>query len=351
MGKTMKAAVLYAPGDLRIEERDVPQIEAPNDVLIRVKAVGICGSDLGRILHTGTYSFPLIPGHEFCGEVAKLGSEVTEFEVGDRVVVAPILPCMKCDSCSNGYYGQCDDYDYLGSRRDGAMANYVVAPVKNLIKMPDKMTFAEGAAVEPAAVTLHGMIQVGIEAGDSVAVLGCGPLGVFAVSFARLLGAMNVYGVDIDPEKFVAADAAGADGCINSLEVDAVEELLKKTNGKGFDVVIETAGSHITQEQALRLAKKKGRILYLGTAHSDVVLPPATFEKIVRGELWVTGSWNSFSAPFPGREWHAILKYVSDGRFDLGTAITHRTTLDELPEILIKMDNKEFMYSKVIIEI
>ncbi|MCL2828915.1 MAG: galactitol-1-phosphate 5-dehydrogenase [Oscillospiraceae bacterium] len=347
----MKAAVLYAPGDLRVERREVPRIKSAQDVLIRVKAVGICGSDLDRVLHTGTYSFPTIPGHEFCGIVEELGEDAVGFQVGDRVVVAPILPCMKCDSCSKGHYGQCDDYDYLGSRRDGAMAEYVIAPVQNLIKMPDNMSFAEGAAVEPAAVTLHGMIQVGIEVGDSVVVLGCGPLGVFAVSFAKLMGASEVYVVDIDPQKFAAAASAGADGCVNALETDAVEALQQITKNKGFNVVIETAGSSITQEQSLRLAKKKGRVLYLGTAHNDVVLPPTTFEKIVRNELWVTGSWNSFSAPFPGREWYAILKYVSDGRFDLSSAITHKISLDQLPEVLVQMDKKEFVYSKVMIEI
>ena len=351
MAKDMKAAVLYAPGDLRVERRDIPRIESAQDVLVRVKGVGICGSDLGRILHIGTYSFPMVPGHEFCGVVEELGTGVSGFKAGDRVVVAPILPCRECDSCSKGHYGQCDNYNYLGSRKDGAMAEYAVAPACNLIKMPDNMSFEEGAAVEPAAVTLHGMIQVGVNAGDRVAVLGCGPIGVFAINFAKLMGASDVYAADIDPQKFAPAKAAGADGCINSLETDAVEALLRETGGKGFDVVVETAGSHITQEQSLRLARKKGRVLYLGTAHRDVVLPPATFERIVRGELWVTGSWNSFSAPFPGREWHAILKYVSDGRFDLRSAVTHKISLDQLPETIVSMDKKEFVYGKVVVEI
>ena len=351
MKHNMKAAVLYAPGDLRVESRELPQIKSDQDVRVQVKAVGICGSDLERILTKGTYSFPTIPGHEFCGVVDAIGENVSEFQVGDRVVVAPILPCMKCDSCSFGYYGQCDNYDYLGSRRDGGMAEYVIAPAKNLIKMPNSMSFKEGAVVEPAAVTLHGMIQVGINAGDTVAVLGCGAIGAFAVSFSKILGASFVVATDIDPEKIAGAIKAGADECIDSRNCDSVATLQNMVQNKGFDVVIETAGSSITQEQSLRLAKKKGRVLYLGTAHKDVVLPPKTFECIVRNELWVTGSWNSFSAPFPGREWYAILKYVGDGRLDLKSTISHSISLDELPDFIVRMEKREFFFSKVVIEI
>jgi len=349
MNQHMKAAVLYAPGDLRVKSRELPQVKTSSDVRVQVKAVGICGSDLERILKKGTYSFPMIPGHEFCGVVDAIGEDVSDFKVGDRVVVAPILPCMTCGSCCQGHYGQCDNYNYLGSRCDGAMAEYVIAPSKNLIKMPENMTFKEGAVVEPAAVTLHGMIQVGINAGDTVAVLGCGAIGAFTIQFAKLMGASIVYAADIDPEKIAGALSAGADECIDSRKSDVVDTLLGLQN-KGFDVVVETAGSHITQEQSLRLAKKKGRVLYLGTAHRDVILPPKTFECIVRNELWVTGAWNSFSAPFPGREWHAILKYVNDGRLDLKSSITHSINLDQLPDFIVQMEKREFFYGKVVVE-
>jgi len=217
--------------------------------------------------------------------------------------------------------------------------------------MPDNMSFKEGAAVEPATVSLHGIMQVGITAGDKVAVLGCGPIGAFSITFAKLLGATEVYAVDIDPKKFSAAMSMGADRCIDAAKEDTVEALLKITDNKGFDVVVETAGSHITQEQSLRLAKKKGKVLFLGTAHRDVVFPPATFERIVRDELWVTGAWNSFSAPFPGREWHTVLRFVEDGKLDLSTIITHCVGLEQILETLIKMDKREFDYGKVIVEI
>jgi len=351
MKSKMKAAVLYAPADMRIEEVAVPAIETDDDVLVQVKAVGICGSDIDRIMHTGTYSFPTIPGHEFCGVVEEAGDCSTEFAKGDRVVVAPILPCFKCDSCVLGNYGQCDNYSYLGSRTDGGMAEYVVAPKRNLIRMPDSMSFEEGASVEPAAVTLHGMRQVKIEAGDCVAVFGCGTIGLFAVQFAEIMGATKIIAVDIDETKLDFASKFGASFCINANEVDPVEKIKQLTDNKGTDVVIETAGSNITQEQSLRTAKKKGRVLMLGTAHKDVVLPPETFERIVRYELIVTGAWNSYSAPFPGIEWQAVMDYVKSERLDILSGITQRISLEEIPEMIARMAKRDFLFNKVVINI
>ena len=347
----MKAAVLYAPADLRIEDVDIPSISSADDVLINVKSVGICGSDIGRILHTGTYSFPTIPGHEFCGVVEQAGEGVSDFSKGDRVVVAPIMPCGECDSCVQGNYGQCDNYNYLGSRTNGAMAEYVIAPKRNLIRMPDNMSFEEGAAVEPAAVTLHGIRQIKIEAGDSVAVLGCGTIGLFAVQFARIMGATRIFAVDIEEAKLDFASKFGAAHCVDAGKADPVETIKQMTGGKGLDVVIETAGSNITQEQSLRIAKKKGRVLFLGTAHKDVVFPPATFELIIRYELKLTGSWNSYSAPFPGVEWHAIMDYAGSRQLDILSCITQRISLEELPETIARMAKREFSFNKVIINI
>ena len=349
MEKMMKAAVLYAPADLRIEDVNIPQLSTADEVLINVKAAGICGSDIDRIMHTGTYSFPTIPGHEFCGVVARTGENAGDFKEGDRVVVAPILPCDKCESCVQGNYGQCDNYSYLGSRTDGGMAEYVVAPKRNLVRMPDNMSFDEGASVEPAAVTLHGMRQIRVNAGDSVAVLGCGTIGLFAIQFAKIMGATRIIAADIDETKLKFASKFGASHCIDAGKTDTVEAIKKITGGKGVDIAIETAGSNITQEQSIRVTKKKGRVLLLGTAHKDVILPPATFELIIRYELTIIGAWNSYSAPFPGIEWQAVMDYVESGRLDIMSCITNRISLEELPETIVAMDKRSFFFNKVII--
>lgn len=342
MNTTMQAAVLYAPGDLRIEDRPVPSGLAEDEALIRVDTAGICGSDLSRVLHTGTYSFPTIPGHEFAGEIADVRGGGSEWKKGDRVAVAPILPCFQCDNCAQGDYGQCDNYNYLGSRTDGGFARYVKAPLRNLVRLPDSVSFRHAALIEPASVTLHGMMRLDIRAGDTVMVLGCGAIGLFAVSFARILGATRIIAVDVDEEKLRFAEKAGATVLVDSRREDACEKYQA-------DIVVETAGVAATQAGALRGVRKHGQVLYLGTAHRDVVFPPKVFERIVRDEIRITGSWNSFSAPFPGREWQAVVDYMQNGSLDMEMFITHTITLAELPEFLAGMDKRQFTFNKVLV--
>lgn len=281
MKTEMKAAVLHAPGDLRTESRAVPRPLGDDAALIKVRAAGICGSDLPRIMETGTYHFPTIPGHEFCGEIAEI-SPSDKFKVGDRVLVAPIMPCFKCEACEQGNYGLCEDYNYLGSRTDGGFAEYVVAPVKNLIPLPETVPFTIGAMVEPTAVTLHGLMKLSITPGDSLTVLGCGTIGLMAIALAGILGVTTVYATDISEEKLAVAESLGATP-INGMNGNPVAAIMELTKNKGTDLVVETAGSHITQVQALSVCKKQGQVLYLGTAHHDVIIPPADFEKIVPG--------------------------------------------------------------------
>ncbi|MCX7709213.1 MAG: galactitol-1-phosphate 5-dehydrogenase [Clostridia bacterium] len=348
MSKLMEAAVLYAPADLRVEKIPVPTNIGAGEVLVKVRAVGICGSDLDRVMKSGTYKFPTIPGHEFCGEIAEVGADIKEFKKGDRVAVAPMLPCMTCEFCQQGNYGQCDDYNFLGSRTDGGFAEYVKAPVKNLIRMPDSVSFLEGATIEPAAVTLHGIKKVGINVGDSVAVLGCGAIGLFAIQFAKIMGATKVIAVDIAPDKLDLAKEIGADICVNALNNDVVQVIKELTGGKGVNVAVETAGVSLTQEQCLRVAKKQGRVLYLGTAHKDVIIPPKSFECIVRNELTIVGAWNSYSAPFPGVEWFATLDFIQSGSLKIKPLITHTLALKDAPQVFKDLVERKYPFNKVI---
>jgi L-iditol 2-dehydrogenase len=347
MNRNMEAAVLYAPADLRIERVPVPSIEA-GEALIKVRAVGVCGSDLDRVMKTGTYNFPTIPGHEFCGEIEEVAANAEGFKVGDRVVVTPMIPCFQCEFCQQGFYGQCSDYNFLGSRTDGGFAEYVKAPIKNLIKMPDNVSFAAGAAIEPAAVTLHGMMKVGIAVGDAVAVLGCGAIGLFAIQLAKIMGATKVIAVDIAQDKLDLAKQIGADICIDALKEDVVQRIMELTAGRGVNAAIETAGTNITQEQCLRIARKQGRVLYLGTAHKDVVIPAKSFEAIVRNELTIVGAWNSYSAPFPGVEWKAILDFAQAGKLVLEPLVTHKFPLNQAPQVFKDLVGRKYAFNKVI---
>lgn len=345
--QTMQAAVLYAPGDLRVEERELPQISA-GQVLVKVRACGICGSDLPRVLHTGTYHFPTIPGHEFSGEIAAVPEGETEWKPGDRVAVAPLMPCGECESCRAGHFGQCACYDFLGSRRDGAFAEYVAAPRENLLPLPENVSFEEGAMIEPAAVTLHGMFKTKLDGADAV-VLGVGAIGIFAAALAKLMGARRVFAVDVAEEKLEMARQYGVDECIHSLQCDPVEAIEKLTDGKGAAVVIEAAGNKITQEQALRMGKAHGEVLFLGTAHKTVEFPPASFERIIRRELVLLGSWNSYSSPFPGEEWRSVIRFLAEGKLDLKPMISRKVALSDLPQTLCDMEARKFDYSKVLV--
>ncbi len=342
MTATMQAAVLYAPGDLRVEEKPMPSAPARGEALIQVNNVGICGSDLGRVLHTGTYSFPTIPGHEFAGEIAALADGETGWKVGDRVAVAPILPCFECENCAQGNYGQCDNYNYLGSRTDGAFAQFVKAPLRNLVRLPDSVSTRHAALIEPACVTLHGMMRLDIRAGDTVTVLGCGAIGLFAVSFARILGATRIIAADVDAGKLEMARKAGATILCDSKKEDPCEKYQA-------DIVVETAGVPATQTGAIRGVRKHGQVLFLGTAHHDMVLTQKLFERIVRVEILLNASWKSLSAPFPGREWRAVVDYIEQGALDMEMFITHTIGLEQLPEFLRQMDKREFSFNKVLV--
>jgi L-iditol 2-dehydrogenase len=353
MDGLMEAAVLYAPGDLRIERVSVPVV-GEGEALVRVKAVGICGSDLDRVMKRGTYSFPMIPGHEFCGviEEVRCGVDISGsargWKRGDRVVVSPLMPCFQCEPCQRGDFGQCDHYDYLGSRTDGAFAQFVKAPIRNLLLLPDSVSFEEGAVVEPTAVVLHGIRRVGIGTGDSVAVLGCGTLGLLALQLARVRGATAVIAADIDSEKLRVARELGADETVDASKVDTVETVRALTQGGGACVCIETAGVSRTQEECLRITRKQGRVLFLGTAHGEVRIPPESFECILRGELTLYGSWNSYSAPFPGLEWSTAIDYLEKGSLKIRPLITHTLSLADAPQTFQELYERKYSSVKVL---
>jgi len=180
----MKAWNLYAPADLRYEEVPVPKI-GPGEVLVKVQAVGVCGSDISRLMETGTYHFPTICGHEFAGEVVEVAPGVSNCKVGDRVTVIPLLPCGTCDFCRLGQYQLCDHYNYLGSRTDGAYAEYVKVWASNVLHLPPGVPFEAAAMTDPAAVALHAVRRLPLQPGQSVAVLGLGPIGLLAVQWAK----------------------------------------------------------------------------------------------------------------------------------------------------------------------
>ena len=343
----MKAAVLYAPGDLRYDEVEIPEI-GQSDILLNVRAVGVCGSDLKRVMAEGTYTFPCIPGHEFAGEIVETGSEVKSFKVGERVTAAPLLPCMRCEWCMQGQYNLCEDYDYLGSRSDGAFAEYVKVPAENLVRLPDNVDFEEGSMTDPSAVALHAIRRAGgTGPGQNVVILGAGPIGMIACQWARIMGAEKILAADIVEEKLSIVKDLGADVLINAKKDDVVKRIMDETNGKGADLLIETAGSVETHKQSLLAARKRGKIIHIGRAYCDVLLPDEVFTQVFRKELSVYGAVNS-NFSLHDHEWKTTVRYIAAGKLKTKPLISHRLRLEEIAGTFKKMYNREIVYNKII---
>jgi len=349
MPAKMKALRLFAPGDIRCVDVDVPEIEASTQVKIKVKACGVCGSDIPRVLVKGTYKFPTTIGHEFAGEIVEAGSDVDNVDVGDRVTVVPMIPCGVCDYCRTGKPHMCDTYDYYGSRRDGAMAEYIVVEAKNCLKLPPNVDYEMGAMTDSISVALHAVRQVEkVEAGMTAAVFGMGAIGYIAAQWLKTLGCTEVYCIDVEEEKLRLAERLGATKGINAMECDAVEELKKLTDGKGVDIAIELAGNKVTLVQTVMALKKSGTAIYCGITYDDVVFPNSAIAAILRGELTVRGSWNSSLTPLPINEWESALMFMQTGDIKVNPLITHRYRLEDGQRAFDMMGERSEVFTKVL---
>ena len=314
----MKAAVLTQNRTIDYQEIELAPMQ-PDSVLVRVAASGICGSDIPRFFHNGVHFYPIVLGHEFSGEVMEVGSAATRVRVGDRVSGAPLLPCMRCADCQKGDYALCKHYSFIGSRQQGSNAAYIVIPERNAVVFDSSISYEQGAMFEPSTVALHGVLQCDYRGGGSVAILGGGTIGIFAMQWARLLGAKSIAVFDISPERLALAGRMGADATFDTREAGFLEAAKDFSHG-GFDYVLETAGAAPTMKMAFTLAANKAHICFIGTPHIDLTFTPAEWENMNRKEFRLTGSWMSYSAPFPGKEWTMTADYYADGRLKFDEA-------------------------------
>lgn len=342
----MKAVRLFKPGDLRVEEVEIPSIEK-DEVLVKVMAVGVCGSDIPRINYFGAHVSPITVGHEFSGEIVQIGESVEEFSIGDRITAPPLIPCFECKWCKAGFYSLCDNYDYYGSRRDGAMAEYVAVKKGNLLKLSDNMSFVDGATIDPCANASHALSVGEFKIDDTVCVYGAGPIGLYLIKYAKALGAKKIIAVDILKEKLEIAKKVGADITINSLEQNPVEEIYKMTENLGANLIVDLSGVPEAQHSAIESASKRGRVVFLGISHKGLDLNEKAVDSILRKELNIRGSWNSFTYPYPGKDWTDSIKLFQDGKIDSKYIISHKCSLDEAPEIFKKIRNRELKFNKI----
>lgn len=308
----MKAGVVHAREDIRYEEIEKP-IAEKGKVVVKVKYTGICGSDVPRVNGDACHFFPNVLGHEFSGVVEAVGEGVTSVAVGDRVAGIPLVPCMECEDCRKGNYALCKHYSFIGSREFGSFAEYVAVPEKNVVKFTDQVSFEQGALFEPATVALHGLQRVPFEGGKTVAILGGGTIGLFVMQWAKIFGAREAVVFDIADERLELGKRLGATAGINTKQPDYMEQAMELTNGRGFDYVFETAGNTITMKMAFELAANRANVCFVGTPIRELTFSVKEWENLNRKEFYLTGSWMSYSAPFPGREWELTAHYFGTG--------------------------------------
>lgn len=345
----MKAAVLHGNEDLRYEEYPEPRVR-PGTVKVRVRASGICGSDVPRVLHHGAHYYPIVLGHEFAGDVVETGEGVQGLTAGDRVSGAPLLPCMVCEDCQRGDYSLCRQYSFIGSREQGSFADYLVLPEKNAVRYDPAIPYEQAAMFEPSTVALHGLFCGGYTGGGHVAVLGGGTIGLFTMQWAKIFGAKSVTVFDIDGGRLELAARLGADFGVNTAEDGFQKEALENIQSGGFDHVFETAGSTVTMRMAFELAANRAGVCFIGTPHQDLTFTPAQWENMNRKEFRLTGSWMSYSAPFPGREWELTAHYFGTGQLRFDPALIYRTyPMSRAAEAFALYQNPSQVHGKIML--
>lgn len=325
----MKANVLFAVGDLRYVDIDKPMLNN-NEVLVNVKAAGICGSDVPRVFTTGTYQFPTIIGHEFAGEIVDTFSSKDEKLIGKRVSVFPLLPCMKCDNCKRGDYETCDHYSYLGSRCDGGFAEYVAVPKWNLNFLPDSINIEEAAMLEPASVAFHALKRSGFKMGDSIAIVGPGTIGMILAQLAYLAGAEKVFLIGRSQNKLDFAKNVGiTEYLCNSVSDDVLQWINSNTDGKGVDVAVEGTGAEQSMDICINMVRTLGTVLVLGNPITDMNIKKNSYWNLLRKQLTLIGTWNS-NFGTSKTDWLPVISLLQKERLKLNPLITHRFPLVDL---------------------
>ena len=338
----MKAAVLEENKVVKIKNLDMPDIKE-NEVLVEVKYSGVCGSDIVRLFNNGARFYPIVLGHEFSGLIAKVGSKVENIKLNDKVAVAPLEPCMKCVDCIKGHFSQCKNYSFIGSRKQGAWAEYIAVNSKNIVRLPEEVSLKEGAFFEPLTVALHGLSLIDYPVNKKIAILGVGTIGALVLQCVNSSVQKEITAIDINDEKLELALELGASKIYNPLKND------KENNLYDYELVIETSGVPQNFKNALNIVGNKGTVLFIGTPHGNVEYSPSEFENINRKELTLKGSWMNYSNIFPGEEWEMANKLFEKKKIKIDKLIAKLCKLDDFPDAVNKLGNKEIQ-GKIVIE-
>ncbi|MCI6421226.1 MAG: NAD(P)-dependent alcohol dehydrogenase [Blautia sp.] len=347
MDGKMKVAVMEAIGKIKMEERDIPKAK-DNEVLVKLEYVGICGSDL-HYYETGAIGDfvvepPFVLGHEPGGTVVEVGKDVKHLKVGDRVALEPGKTCGHCEFCKTGRYNLCPDVVFFATPPvDGVFQEYVAHEADLCFKLPENVSTLEGALIEPLAVGFHAAMQGGARAGQTAVVMGSGCIGLVTMMALKAMGVSKVYVVDIMEKRLEKALELGADGVINGKEKDAVEEVMKLTDGRGCDLVIETAGTQITTVQAMRMTKKGATIVLVGYSKTGEMTLPISMA--LDKEL-------TFKTVFRYRHIYPMaIEAVAAGKVNLKGIVTDIFSLDEAQKAMDYSVNNKADVVKAVIRI
>jgi L-iditol 2-dehydrogenase len=330
----VKAAVLHRAGDVRIESVADPR-PGPEEVLIRIRACGVCGTD--NSLYKGDYpgAYPVVIGHEFTGEVAEVGSAVRGLTTGQRVTADPNKVCHACPYCRSGHEHLCENVSSMGVHRDGADAEYCVMPATNVYPIPDSLSDEEAAFSEPLACAVHGVDLAGVRLGDTVLIVGGGPMGNLITQCALRAGAATIVVSEPIAGRRELAAAHGASHLLDPTRQDVGQEL-KKIRRIGADVVFEVAGNPTAQAACLPLARKGGTIMFFGVSPQDRLIQVNPFA-INENELRILGSFNN---PFATAR---AVELLASGAVRVKELISHRLALQDYLEVFRLFGGKDTM--------
>lgn len=336
----MKALCVQSPNQMVIEERPMPVIQSPDEVLIKVKAGGICGSDV-HIYH-GTSSvatYPRVIGHEIVGEILEKGNQVKNFSIGDRVILDPVISCGTCYQCRIGRRNVCGKLKVRSVHVDGGYQEYIVLPEESIYHIPDNLSWEEAVMIEPFTIAEQVCSRAGLSKDDVVFIMGAGPVGLSILKRVKLSGAACFIS-DIVETRLDFAKQYGADITINAKNVDVREEIMKLTEGNGATVVIDAVCSVKSFEQTLTYVCSAGRVITLGFNK----VPSAISQlSITAREIDVRGS-RLHNNKFP-----AVIEYFRSGKLAVNDMITHRYHFTEIHDALRLIENPEIEKGKVVL--
>lgn len=323
----MENRAVYMTGLNKMRIKDIPvPVVKEKQVLVQVEYVGICGSDMHYLEHGAIGDFivdgDFILGHECAGTVVDVGKDVNNLKIGDRVALEPGITCGECEFCKSGKYNLCPDVEFLATPPyHGCLMNYIAFPENMCFKLPDSISTKEGALIEPLAVGMHAASQGDVQLGNSVVILGAGCIGLVTMLACKAYGATDITVVDVMQKRLDLALELGATRIINAREEDVTKKIEEVTNGRGVDIVLETAGNKVTIQQTAYIVKKGGRIVLVGLAPEDII--EYNFAKIMNKEVTIKSVFR-YRNIYP-----KAIQAVGKGLIDISKIVTHEFTFEE----------------------